>query len=150
MIIIGYPGIGKSTLAFHRMECIDLESSIFNIDANGSKPDGWERSYCLAAIELSRQGYTVFVSSHRDVVDFLKPLNAHDVYIVCPSKKLKKDWLNKLRLRALTTHSAKDIRAYNRAESHYDEDIDYLESSSLLYKEITEMNYDLEEIVGSL
>ena len=150
MIIIGYPGIGKSTLAFHRMECIDLESSVYNRDEDGSKPYGWERFYCLTAIDLSRQGYTVFVSSHRNVVDFFKAINAHDVYVVCPSKKLKKDWLNKLRLRALTTHSAKDIRAYNRAESHYDEDIDYLESSHLLYKEITEMNYDLEEIVGSL
>ena len=30
MIIVGYQGIGKSTLCQHRENCIDLESSCFD------------------------------------------------------------------------------------------------------------------------
>ena len=30
MIIVGYPGVGKSTLVQHKENCIDLESSCFD------------------------------------------------------------------------------------------------------------------------
>ena len=60
MIIVGYPCIGKSTYAAgHPYRAIDLESSNF------VKDDNWVKSYCNVAIDLSRQGHVVFVSSHR-------------------------------------------------------------------------------------
>ena len=44
MIIIGYPGIGKSTLAVQHLGYIDLESSNFKVD--GIKIEGWQEIYC--------------------------------------------------------------------------------------------------------
>ena len=47
MIIVGYPGIGKSTLCQHRENCIDLESSCFD----KSNKNDW-----LIAIEAMANG----------------------------------------------------------------------------------------------
>ena len=53
MIVIGYQGIGKSTLVKECNSYIDFESSNFKI--NGERPEGWEQMYCEAALDLSRQ-----------------------------------------------------------------------------------------------
>jgi len=71
MIILGYPGIGKSFLAqspviFHVRDyqgsfgVIDLESSNFVVD--GKKIENWEIPYCKIALELSEYGHIVFIS----------------------------------------------------------------------------------------
>ena len=64
MIISGYQGIGKSSLA-GKNNCIDLESGNFWVD--GKRADDWYKPYCQIANHLSQQGYTVFVSSHEVV-----------------------------------------------------------------------------------
>ena len=69
MIIIGYQGIGKSTLANCNLNYVDLESSNFYID--GKRADDWYKPYCKIAEHLSQQGYYVFVSSHKVVRDEL-------------------------------------------------------------------------------
>lgn len=46
MIIIGYPGIGKSTLGGQN-DVIDLDSS--NFWNNGKRPDDWYVYYCKVA-----------------------------------------------------------------------------------------------------
>lgn len=70
MIIIGYPGIGKSTLAGKDHKFIDLESSNFKIEDERS--EDWYKVYCKVAEDLSRQGYIVFVSSHLAVREALR------------------------------------------------------------------------------
>lgn len=40
MIILGYPGIGKSTICRDNQKYIDLESSNF-YDEYGNRPDKW-------------------------------------------------------------------------------------------------------------
>lgn len=68
MIITGYQGIGKSTLASKSDKIINLESTCFwkyeedvylNKTGNKSRPDDWYVYYCQVAQDLSRQGYTV-------------------------------------------------------------------------------------------
>ena len=66
MIITGYQGIGKSTLARKDKNIIDLESSSFwkyDKSCNSkTRCEDWYVYYCQVAMDLSRQGYTVFVS----------------------------------------------------------------------------------------
>lgn len=59
MIIVGYQGIGKSSLAGRDKKFIDLESGNFWID--GKRADDWYKPYCKIAEHLSQQGYYVFV-----------------------------------------------------------------------------------------
>ena len=50
MIIIGYLGVGKSTVSSKHENYIDFDSSMFPKDA------GWEESYVERAVALSEQG----------------------------------------------------------------------------------------------
>ena len=86
MIIIGYQGIGKSSLAGPHLGYIDLESSNFKVD--GMKIEGWQKIYCNIAKHLSNQGFKVFLSSHEVVRRELEGCN-EDVVIVYPDISLK-------------------------------------------------------------
>ena len=76
MIIIGYQGVGKSTLANKDDKFIDLESGSFwinNTDNNSKyRYDNWYEMYCNVAEHLSQQGYIVVVASHEVVRNRLK------------------------------------------------------------------------------
>ena len=89
MIIIGYPGVGKSTLAGRYKEYIDLESSNWNGPDN-TKPDNWWWSYGKVAEDLSRQGYRVFVSCHPSVQKYFEESNEY-VMVLYPSLELKEE-----------------------------------------------------------
>ena len=58
-IIIGYPGVGKSTAASDYFNLIDLESSFF-LKTNPL----WADEYYSLAFDLYKQGFKVCVSSH--------------------------------------------------------------------------------------
>lgn len=173
MIIIGYPGIGKSTLARkedfkipHRRGLIDLESSNFNTSKYFAGKTTWCEIYCNVALDLSLQGYDVFVSSHADVYDML----LNDIYTsraiigaIIPDISLKKAWLQKLFERYLTSNEEKDKRAFDRALSHFENDIHQLENAfdfthhikngvdrDIYLKKITTMEYSLEDFIISI
>ena len=80
MVIVGYQGIGKSTLAKNRNGFIDLESSNFFV--NGERSPDWYIPYCEIALDLSKQGYDVFVSSHKVVRDELKKYYGKEKMII--------------------------------------------------------------------
>lgn len=146
MIIVGYQGIGKSTLA-GKDGCIDLESCNFWVD--GKRSDDWYKIYCQIANHLSKQGYTVFVSSHEVVRKELK--NSKEfVYVVCPSLNLRYEWIDKLRKRYETSGLEKDYKALMNAEDRYCENIGELMCGDLPYYRITGMDYDLGQIVNEL
>jgi hypothetical protein len=139
MIIIGYQGIGKSTLA-GKANCIDLESGNFWVD--GKRDEKWYIPYCNIAEHLSSQGYTVFVSSHEVVRNQLKNSN-EEVYIVCPSLDLKDQWVQKLKDRYESTQLEKDYKAYMNAADRYTENISELINSGIECYQIQSMDYDL-------
>ena len=94
MIIIGYPGIGKSTLCHHRENCIDLESSCFD-----KSNKNWYKDYCNVAVDLHEQGNIVLVSNHDLVYKELSSkdvLNTTNLVFVFPSLQLRDDWITKL------------------------------------------------------
>ena len=87
MIVVGYQGIGKSTLTGRDCKYIDLESGNFWID--GRRADDWYKPYCKIAEHLSEQGYIVFVSSHETVRQYLVENSRELVALVYPSIELK-------------------------------------------------------------
>lgn len=166
MIITGYQGIGKSTLASKNDKIIDLESSSFwkyeediYCFKTGKKTrcDDWYVYYCQVAQHLSKQGYIVFVSCHQEVRDWLSIHNEEKFCAIFPDKSIQNAWLQRLKDRYIESNSEKDLRAYEHAKDCYDNDI-----SRLLYEcqynveyyhnvaIIKDINYDLQELVDSL
>jgi hypothetical protein len=142
MIVIGYQGIGKSTVAGRNHRFIDLESGNFWID--GKRADDWYKPYCNIAEHLSQQGYIVFTSSHEVVRDHLK-CSCETVVLVYPSIELKDEWIAKLKNRYDESGLEKDYKALMNAKDRYEENIRELEKYNWYYKlVITNTNYDLE------
>lgn len=149
LIIVGYQGIGKSTLAKDGNGYIDLESGNFWV--NGKRADDWYIPYCNIAMHLAQQGYIVFTSSHQVVRDYLSD-NAKDIELaVCyPDYQLKDVWIKKLEDRYNQTKLEKDYKAWQNAVDRYDENIDEIRSSKRFHQiTILGISYDLNFIIGS-
>lgn len=144
MIIVGYQGIGKSTLA-GKHKFIDLESG--NFWHNGVRPDNWYVFYCQIAEHLSQQGYDVFVSSHEVVRNRLKKYSNEQLCVIFPSVELKDEWINKLKKRFESSKLEKDYKAWMNAEDRYVENIQELKNSGINYIELKDINYSLENIL---
>ena len=144
MIIIGYQGIGKSTLAKSKPGYIDLESGCFWY--NGDRIKDWYIYYCQIAEHLSGQGNVVFVSSHKQVRDYLKESNER-VICIYPSILLAEDWKLKLHHRYNLTKMNKDYKAWMNAEKNYNENISHLMLCGIPHIEINAMDYDLEKLI---
>lgn len=144
MIVIGYQGIGKSTLAGRDNKFIDLESGNFWVD--GKRADDWYKPYCQIAEHLSQQGYIVFTSSHEVVRKQLE--NSSEVIVVVyPSIELKDEWIDKLEERYAKSKLEKDYKALMNAVDRYEENIKELSNSiGTLWCEVVikDMDYDLE------
>ena len=149
MIIIGYPGIGKSSVAGIENGCIDLESSSFRI--NGKRHDDWYVPYCRVALELSQQGFVVFVSSHKEVREYLVS-HIFETYIVCvyPETWLQTDWIARLENRYKLFPSDKNYRALMNAKDRFKDNIKELKSWGGFCFGITDINYDLLDIITDL
>ena len=141
MIVVGYQGVGKSTLAGRDNKFIDLESGNFWVD--GKRAEDWYKPYCKIAEHLSQQGYIVFVSSHEVVRKQLEDTK-ETIVVVYPSLKLKNEWLTKLEERYDRSGLEKDYKALMNAEYKYEENIKELSKSPFNLLELDNMYYDLE------
>lgn len=147
MIIIGYQGIGKSTLSNKDIKYIDLESGNFWID--GKRYDDWYIPYCNIAEHLSKQGKNVFVSSHEVVRKRLQN-STEKIIVIYPCINLKNEWLNKLEERYNNTKLEKDYKALITAKERYNENIIELSNNNFLKIEIDNINYDLQLLLENL
>lgn len=152
MIIAGYQGIGKSTIAKKDIKYIDLESSAFRV--NSIKPPEWYKVYGSLALDLSKQGYIVFTAFYDPFIRYVVENNeSHESIVICyPSLELKDQWIGKLEKRSKETGLDKDYAAYMNAKNMYDQNIN--EMSTVVYDfgldecVITDINYDLETVLG--
>lgn len=151
MIICGYQGIGKSSISKEGSGFIDLESGNFWI--NGERNTQWYIPYCNIAVHLSKQGHTVFVSSHPAVRGWLLNLKytGTELALAFPALELKDAWIQRLRERYLKSMSEKNYKALKNAEMMYDEGItEMLHEDSRYHKfVIQDMNYDLADFIRS-
>lgn len=152
MIIIGYQGIGKSTMAGQH-NCIDLESGnfwFFNKMAGQIVRDSnWYIPYCQIANHLSEQGYIVFVSSHKEVREELKK-SKERVVVICPSVELRDEWIAKLKERYERTQLEKDYKAWKNAEDRYEENIWEIIDDDFAGYYIRNLNYSLKGILYNI
>lgn len=148
-IIVGFPGIGKSTLAKNIDNVIDLESSWF------SKVEGWANTYCTVANELCAEGFIVCVSSHAEVRKALVEQYAQYqnlIVLIYPSVCLYYDWIIKLEDRYNNTGLEKDARALNYMRNNYLNAIQEMESCNDQYPIfdkiiIKNINYNLANLL---
>lgn len=147
MIIIGYQGIGKSTISGVN-NCIDLESGMFY--NNGKRPDNWFVYYCNIADDLSKQGYTVFVSSHAVVRQRLRKYSNEAIYAIIPSVSLKDAWIEKLKDRFENSRLEKDMKAYLNAKDRYEYNLAEIRNDCNNVYVIKDMNYNLNDIVNEI
>lgn len=144
MIVIGYQGIGKSTLSNKDLRFVDLESGNFWVD--GKRADDWYKPYCQIAEHLSQQGYIVFVSSH-EVVRRQLSTSTEQVICCAPIISLRDLWIKKLKDRYEASGLVKDYKAYMNALDRYDENIVEIAESGFGVAWIESMNYDLSDIL---
>ena len=149
MIISGYPGIGKSTLAGRYKEYVDLESSNWN-NPDNTKPDNWWWSYGKVAEDLSRQGYRVFVSCHPQVQKYFEESSEY-VMVCYPSLELKVHWIDKLNTRYENDRSMKNLAALNNVQLFYNKQIKTLEESTFKHKCILkDIDYTLDSEIDNV
>lgn len=150
MIIVGYQGIGKSTLA-GKGKHIDLESGNFWVD--GKRADDWYIPYCQIAVHLSKQGFVVFMSSHKVVRDYLKDHNEGETIALCyPALALKDQWINKLQHRYDNRYDKsnreKDYKALMNAKEMYDQNIiELFGETGFIHIIITDYTYNLSNLI---
>lgn len=128
MIIIGYPGVGKTTAAKNYANVIDFDISGISY--------GDEEIYCKLAEKLSMDGYTVCVSSRASVQRFFMK-STENVYAVYPSKEIKTDWIQHLRNRYVFENTDENLAAYEHAVNFFDNDIDDLSNRGFINIELT-------------
>jgi broad-specificity NMP kinase len=136
MIIIGFPGIGKSSVTrayegdANTTGYIDLESSNF------VKDDNWVKEYCDLALDLDLQGYNVFVSSHKNVREYL--VEKQDIFpyimVIFPSKEIRTEWLNRLESRYMKCKTDKNERALSYMRNNFDDAVDEMEHDAIVHK----------------
>ena len=145
MIIIGYQGIGKSSIAKYANGYIDLESGNFWVD--GKRDDQWYIPYCSIAVHLSEQGYWVFTSSHEVIRKQLRSSTELKL-IVCPTPELKDAWIRRLEERYERTQLEKDYKALMNAKDRYTENIqELLDEEGYGKLIIRSLPFDLNEVL---
>ena len=121
LIISGYQGIGKSFISkLFPEKFIDHESSHFFV--NGVRDPNWFVVYVNQAIDLVNKGYTVFISSHWVVRDYLDEIG-QEFLVITPSIDIKEDWIERLQLRYNATNSSKDFKSLENAKAMYEESV---------------------------
>lgn len=152
MIVIGYQGIGKSTISKSDPLCVDLKSADFFVA--GVRDCDWYKPYCNIARSLSEQGKIVFVSSHKDVRDRLYFIGAKDVVCVYPCEELKDKWIEKLKSRYEKSKTDEDCKAYANAKIRFSDNIKEIKEDAEKYgfekREIKQIDYKLKEIIEEL
>lgn len=152
MIVIGYQGIGKSTLANDGRynNIVDLESSMFKI--SGQRIDNWARIYCRIATSLAKQGNIVFTSSHKEVRNELAiHSNVCPMVTITPALYLESEWIDRLEKRYKNNPCEKNSAAYENAKTYYESNIIDIRSNSIFdHIELRDMDYLLGNVIDSI
>ena len=155
LIICGYPGVGKSSIAGWN-NCIDLESSWFSNDKDGNRiyPDeDWVWDYCTLAINLASQGYTILLSTHQAVINQLRDwkwlLDREKVKVVIfvPRSDMKKAWVLRLVNRFLDSDLDIDLRAFVGGIQYWDTKMLTIKHADFPVYCPNSINYDFRDYV---
>lgn len=121
MIICGFAGIGKSYIAKSTAGVVDLESTPFNKD--------WE-TYSRVAQHMSKNGYVVLVSCHKELRQLLKKKKIKYT-VAIPPKTARLEYLARYKKRG---DSKAFIDMFETNFSKFIEEIEAEEPQLLLVK----------------
>ena len=151
MIVFGYPGIGKTTIAKYDYRFIDLDPSDPLIRWRWPwKKDDWVTDYCNMALLLSKQGYYVMVSTHPKVIRKLVANGEESYCFVYPDISIRKEWVNKLKERYKDYPNRSTHNAYVRARDHFEEDFYQMERLHGKKLVIKSMEYELKKCIVAI
>ena len=145
MIICGFRGIGKSSIARTLPGIVDLESTPFN--------KNW-KIYADVIEHMDKNGYTVLVSSHRELREELLNRNINYFYVK-PEKNLKEEYLERYKKRGNTKAFINQIKDNwdNYLKSLKGENIVELKSEEYLLDKLDYIKYikyeELKEDLGA-
>lgn len=146
MIYVGYPCVGKSSIA-GKSNFIDLESSLFNVNS-----ENWFLAYVTLAEFLSAQGFNVLLSSHKEVREELKRRNLKYICIF-PDLSLYDIWFDRCAKRFKNNPIEKNLAAMDRVARFYDKDISDLMLEENIFpisqEQILVDDFDLLEFINS-
>lgn len=117
MLICGYSGIGKTTYCKTHANAYDLDSSTFG------KIKNWEAEYIKHAQRLAVQGKAVFISAHKEVIEYLQRNNIP--FILAIPAECKETWELRLKLRYSQTHADYALNALRDFYQNYDKDMQF-------------------------
>ena len=155
LIICGYPGIGKSSIAGWN-NCIDLESSYFSRDEKGFAlcDEDWVTKYCKLAFDIARQGFTVLLSCHvmvRNKLKEIKDMKSNYFYppvvIFCPRADMKEAWGIRLMKRYNETNLDKDFRALEGAMRSWNRNMIWMTEQNFPIYCPMSIDYDLRDYI---
>ena len=88
--------------------------------SNFVKNDNWASEYCNVALDLSNQGYNVFVSSHESVREYLSKFqDNYNIIEVFPNFTMYDEWIRRLENRYRLYPSDKNKRAYDYVSNSF-------------------------------
>lgn len=141
MIVLGYMGVGKSTLG-GKGKFIDLDYGDF-ILRGGVMLRDWEQIYVNVGISLSHQGGVVLMCTDSGVRCELKD-RGEPYVVVYPASSLREVWCE--RLDRMMEKEVRDIVKWDirRGRSYYVSEVSELSREEHVI-EISDMGYSLEE-----
>ena len=154
MILVGYYGIGKSTLCERNPTFIDLESKFFRDRGNDAGWLGGKKglnNYIWLIKTFNDSKRHVFVSSDSEIRFALlneEGINRDDIVYICPEKTLKDIWLSKLYKRWIDTSDKKDWFSYIHATKKYADDIESMKRDHIKTIWIKDAEYDLNDLIS--
>lgn len=121
MIYCGYQGCGKSTYCrSHKETTVDLDSSMF------IKKTGWEINYVAIAEMLSTAGKQVFISAHKEVINYLTENNI-SFELLIPAQNAKA-WRSRLEFRYNINPIQANMNAILDFDRNFEKDMTFYET----------------------
>ena len=121
MIYCGYQGCGKTTYCKSNPHTtVDLDSSAF------VKYKGWEADYVKIAIAFSDLGKHVFISAHKEVIEYLTANNV-PFELLIPAQDIKA-WRNRLEFRYNINPTQGNLNALLDFDKNFESDMTFYET----------------------
>lgn len=117
MIYCGYQGCGKSTYCRTHNNTVDLDSSLFK------KTNKWEEAYINIAQSFSDENKKVFISAHKNVIDYLINNKIEFELIIPDMDKLA--WRSRLEFRYFKNQTQGNLNAILDFDKNFDIDMEY-------------------------
>lgn len=130
MIYCGYQGCGKSTYCKANPDTtVDLDSSAF------VKREGWEEIYVQIAKTISELGKNVFISAHRQVIEYLTA-NKIPFELLIPAQN-PKAWRNRLEFRYNINPTQGNLNALLDFDKNFETDMAFYASLDCVKHEVS-------------